>query len=205
MTFLYIVLGIVAFIALILFTNIRFKIEYDGKLDIKFYFGIFKIPEGLIKTASKKEKKQKKTDKSEKKNTEKTKKESKFLKKIKNKGICDSFNILMDFLKPSFKVLLSFASKITVNPLIIKIKIVGDDAAKTAIDYGKFCALYYPALNMFTSKVNCKKLDSNVFVSYTDKNSEVYLKTQIKIRLIHCLTHAISIIVEFFRLKNKFE
>lgn len=205
MTFLYLLLAVIFLIALILFSSIRIKLEYDNKLSVNIYFGILKIPEKMLnRISAKKDKKtSKETSKSE--NKKEKKKENTFAQKIKNKGICESFNIFIEFLNPVLKVLLDFCSKVTLNPLIVKIKIANDDAAQTAIEYGKFCSVYYPALKILTSKVNCKNIDSNVFVSYTDRLSEVYLKTQIKIRLIHCLTHAISIIVEFFKLKNKFE
>ena len=41
---------------------------------------------------------------------------------------------------------------------------VGDDAAKLAVDYGKFCAVYYPALELLSYNTKCKNIDSNIFV-----------------------------------------
>lgn len=205
MIFLYILLGIFALIALILFSCIRVKILFDGDLQFKIYLGIIKIPESLFNKDKEKEKKPKKDKKKEVKKAKiaDKKKENKLFKDIKNKGFYNSFVIFTDFLKPVLKTLKSFASKIHINPLIIKIKMTGDDAAKLAVDYGKFCAVYYPALELLSYNTKCKNIDSDVFVNYIDEKTEFYIKTQIKIRLIHCVTHALKIIKEFFKLKSK--
>lgn len=206
MIFLYIILGIIALFTLILLSSIRVKILFNGELQFKIYFGIIRIPESLFnknkknvdKQKKQKENKAKKTDKKEKN------KDNKVLKSIKNNGYYNSFVVFMNFLKPVLKTLKSFASKININPLIIKVKMVGDDAAKLAVDYGKFCAVYYPALELLSYNTKCKNIDSNVFVNYSDENAEYYIKTQIKIRLIHCVTHAVCVLKEFFKLKSKF-
>lgn len=200
MIFLYILLGIVALIALILFSCIRVKILFDNQLQFKIYLGIIKIPESLFN----KEKKKKPKSKENVAKKDDKKKENKLLKQAKEKGYYNSFVLFLDFLKPVLKILKSFASKIHINPLVIKIKMVGDDAAKLATDYGKFCAVYYPALEVLNESTQCKNINSDVFVDYTDEKTEFYLKAQIKIRLIHCVTHALKIIKEFFKLKSKF-
>ena len=206
MIFLYIFLGIAVFLALVLFTDIRIKIEFKEKLNIRFYFGIIKIPESVLKSASKKDKKKSSKAASNSENNRKKKKKSnKTIEKIQDKGYYESFIALMDFLKPVITILSEFASKIVIKPLIVKIKMVGNDAAKLAVDYGKFCSVYYPAVNFLSSKTNCKKIDSDVYVDYTDKKSEFYIYTEIKIKLIYCLKSAISVLIEFLRLKNKFE
>lgn len=206
MIFLYIFLGIAVFLALVLFTDIRIKIEFKEKLNIRFYFGIIKIPESVLKSASKKDKKKSSKADSNSENYQKKKKKSnKTIEKIQDKGYYESFIALMDFLKPVITILSEFASKIVIKPLIVKIKMVGNDAAKLAVDYGKFCFVYYPAVNLLSSKTNCKKIDSDVYVDYTDKKSEFYIYTEIKIKLIYCLKSAISVLIEFLRLKNKFE
>ena len=187
MIFVYILLVILALVLLILFTNIRIKITYQDGFDLSFYFGIVKIPKSLFN----KEKKPKNSNK--------------LMDKIKKKGFYLSYLEVIDFLKPVFTVLNSFSSKVKINPLIVKIKMTGDDAAKLAIDYGKFCAVYYPAVELVSEKTNCKNIDSNVFVDYTSNKPEIFVKTQIKIRVVHCLTHSFKILREFLKFKSKFD
>ena len=208
MIFVYILLVILVLVLLILFTNIRIKITYQDGFDLSFYFGIFKIPKSLF-NKKKKTKKPKKAEKktADKKNSKDKKptKSNKLIDKIKKKGFYLSYLEVIDFLKPVFTVLNSFSSKVKINPLIVKIKMTGDDAAKLAIDYGKFCAVYYPAVELVSEKTNCKNIDSNVFVDYTSNKPEIFVKTQIKIRVVHCLTHSFKILKEFLKFKSKFD
>lgn len=209
MIFLYILLGIIALIALILFTGIRIKIEFNENLKIRFYFGFFKIPESFFnkknkKSDNKSKNKSKKDLKSDKKQSKNAKKSNKLMQNINKKGYYNSLLEVLDFLKPVLSATEDFASKIKINPLIIKVKMTGSDAAKLAIDYGKFCAVYYPLLNLLQSKTNCKNINSNVFVDYICEENEIYFKTELKIRLIHLVTNGFKIIMEFIKLKDKF-
>lgn len=210
MIVVYILLAIILIVTLILFTNIRIKIAYqsDNDFDLKFYFGIFKIPASLF-DKKKKDKKPKKAEKQTKENkkseVKKPKKSNTLMSKIKKKGFYLSFLEVVDFLKPVFAVLNDFSSRVKINPLIIKIKMTGSDAADLAIDYGRLCAVYYPIIELINEKTNCKNIDSNVFVDYISDKSEIFVKTQIKIRVVHCLTHAFKILKEFLDFKAKFD
>lgn len=209
MIFVYILLVILALLLLLLFSNIRIKITYADGFDLSFYLGIFKIPQSLFNKEKKQNKKPKKTEKKPKseknKEDKKQKKSNKLMDKIKKKGFYLSFLEVVDFLKPIFTVLDSFSSKVKINPLIVKIKMTGEDAAKLAIDYGKFCAVYYPAVELISEKTNCKNINSNVFVDYTSNKPEIFVKTQIKIRVVHGLTHSFKILREFLKFKSKFD
>ena len=209
MIFLYILIAVLAIFALILFSNIRIKIEFSENLSLKIYFGIIKIPEKLLK---KREKKSKKAAKKSKKNAKKPditgqneSKKSSFFEKVKQKGYYNSLMELLEFIKPVFLSLEDFASKIKINPLIIKIKMTGDDAADLAIDYGKFCAVYYPLIELLESKTNCKNINSDVFVDYVSDKNDIYVKTELKIRIIHIVTDGFKIIMEFLKFKEKFD
>lgn len=207
MIFLYILLAVVAVVLLILFSSIRIKIEFSQNLKLKFYLGFIKIPEKLLKKQKKASKKSKKTAKKTEKKAkieQKKPKKSKLFENIKQKGYYNSLIEVMDFLKPILAVLESFAAKIRINPLIIKIKMTGSDAADLAIDYGKFCTVYYPLIELIESKTNCKNINSDVFVDYVSNKPEIYIKTELKIRLVHILTHGFKIIMEFISFKEKF-
>ncbi len=198
MVFAFILLSFVFIILLILFTSIKIKIEYNNDLKVEFYFGIFKIPESLFE-------KTKKKDKSENNKKSKSKnKNNKLIEKIKHKGVYNSFLEVVEFLSPTFKELEKFLKKIKVNPLQIDIKMAGEDAADLAIDYGKFCAVYYPVLKLVETKTTCENIKSNVYVDYVSKSNEIYIKTELKIRLIHGVISGLKIILLFLNFKEKF-
>ena len=199
MIFAFILLSFVFIILLILFTSVKIKIEYNDSLSIDFYFGFLKIPETLFK-------KTKKKDKSSNKEKPKSKnKSNKLIDKIKHKGVYDSFIEVVEFLSPTFKELKSFLKKLRIDPLHIDIKMAGKDAADLAIDYGKFCAIYYPILNLIESSTICKNIQSNVFVDYIAKKSEVYFKTELKVRLIYGVISGFKIILLFLKFKENFK
>lgn len=209
MIFLYILLGFIALLTLILITQIRIKIKFDESFKISFYFGFVKIPEKLFnkKDKTKKKKPKKTNNKAENKaksTDKKAKKPSKLMQNIKKKGYYNSLLEVLDFLKPVLSALENFSSKIKINPLIVKVKMTGSDAAELAIDYGKFCAVYYPLLQLVESKTNCKNINSNIFVDYVCEENEIFIKTELKIRLIHLVTNGFKIIMEFIKFKDKF-
>jgi len=203
MIFAFILIAILLILALILFTNIKIKIKYYETFNIDFYFGWFKIPQSLFE----KKEKEKKPE-NEVKNDDKTKNDkpkNKFIDKIKQKGIHQSFLEVIEFLSPVLKEVESFLKRIKIDPLKIDIKMVGDDAAKLAIDYGKFCAVYYPIIELIDSKTKCKNINSNVYVDYVDKSPSIYIKTELKFRLVFGIISGLKIVNLFLKLKEKFK
>lgn len=199
MAFALVLLAIVLIILLFLFTSIRIKIKYDNSLLVEFYFGIIKIPDNLLSRSEKKGKsKNKEKGKSKNKN-------KKIIDIIKRKGFYNSLSELIEFLSPTFKELENFLKKLRIDPLQIDIKMVGDDAAKLAIDYGKFCAIYYPVIKAIETKTSCQNIQSNVYVDYVSDKSEIYFKTELKIRLIHGIISGLKIILLFLKFKENFK
>lgn len=197
MIFLYILIAIILLLILILITNIKIKIEYCDQLLLQINFGIFKIPLELFSREKKSKKESGKT-----KNNEKKKKVS-FKEKIKKNGYVQTLSDVAELTKSSFSTLGQFVSKVTINPFELKLMLVGKDAAKLAIEYGQFCAIYYPLIGTLDRTAKCKNINSNIFVDYAKEETEFYFKTQIKFRLISVLTSAVKIIKEFLDFKSK--
>ena len=122
MIFLYVLLGIVALISLVLFTGIRIKIEFNDTLKLRFYFGIFRIPESIFnkkndKSDKNSEKERKKDLKTDKNKSKTAKKSNKLMQNIRKKGYYNSLCEVLELIKPIFSAVGDFTSKIRIKPI----------------------------------------------------------------------------------------
>ena len=156
MIFAFILIFLLGLILLLFLTNVKIKIKYNNDLKIDFYYGWFKIPQSLLNRTQKEEQPKSQTDNSK----QEKKKENKLFNTIKKKGVYESFVEILEFLSPVLKEVHAFLKNVKIDPLKIDIKMVGDDAAKLAIDYGKFCAVYYPVVELVESTTKCKNINS---------------------------------------------
>ena len=62
-----------------------------------------------------------------------------------------------------------FFSHILVKKLSLSISVVGDDAADTAIKYGKYCAVVYPAVGTIVRVVKCKGYGVDINPNFSKK------------------------------------
>ena len=200
MIFAFILIFLLGLILLLFLTNVKIKIKYNNDLKTDFYYGWFKIPQSLLNRTQKEEQPKSQTDNSK----QEKKKENKLFNTIKKKGVYESFVEILEFLSPVLKEVHAFLKNVKIDPLKIDIKMVGDDAAKLAIDYGKFCAVYYPVVELVESTTKCKNINSNVYVNYVDKTPSVFIKTEITFRLIYGVVSGIKIINLFTKFKEKF-
>ena len=134
MLWLYILLGIVLFIALVMFIPITLRASYKEEFWCAVYIGFVKLQ--LVPAKPKKEKKKKKA----KKQTHKT------------------VSALQDFF-----------SHILVKKFSLSISVAGDDAADTAIKYGKYCAVVYPAVGTIVRVVKCKGYGVDINPNFSEK------------------------------------
>ena len=62
-----------------------------------------------------------------------------------------------------------FFSHILVKKLSLSISVAGDDAADTAIKYGKYCAVVYPAVGTIVRVVKCKGYGVDINPNFSEK------------------------------------
>ncbi|MBQ2676519.1 MAG: hypothetical protein IJF54_03840 [Clostridia bacterium] len=178
MTFLYIVLGIIAFITMLLIFPISIRITYDKELSVIAKYLFFKINVFPIK-----EKKQQKND---------TKKDP-LDSSVKSKGYADTFELIKGSISPiltEFRVLLS---RTNVTQFDFRLIMVGDDASNLAIQYGKVCAVVYPFISFLQTLMKFRKTNVNISVDYLKKEYEFYFNSKLKVRPIFAVSSAIKI------------
>ena len=99
--------------------------------------------------------------------------------------LSESFSLILSLLKRLLNVL-RFG---TIKVLKLHITCAEDDAAKTAIDYGKCCALAYPFLGFLHTnmKVISKGEDINISCDYESKKSSYSFELVLVLRFFRVL------------------
>lgn len=166
MLWLYILLGIALFVALVMFIPITLRASYKEKFWCAVYIGFVKLQ--LVPAKPKKEKKKK-----VKKQTPKTEQPKKATEKkpslIKKYGIEWLLNLIKRVAELAVSALQDFFSHILVKKLSLSISVAGDDAADTAIKYGKYCAVVYPAVGTIVRVVKCKGYGVDINPNFSEK------------------------------------
>ena len=166
MLWLYILLGIALFVALVMFIPITLRASYKEKFWCTVYIGFVKLQ--LVPAKPKKGKKKK-----VKKQTPKTEQPKKATEKkpslIKKYGIEWLLNLIKRVAELAVSALQDFFSHILIKKFSLSISVAGDDAADTAIKYGKYCAVVYPAVGTIVRVVKCKGYGVDINPNFSEK------------------------------------
>ena len=166
MLWLYILLGIVLFIALVMFIPITLRASYKEEFWCAVYIGFVKLQ--LVPAKPKKEKKKKKA-KNKLRKPNSLKKRQKKAEPYKKYGIEWLLNLIKKVAELAVSALQDFFSHILVKKLSLSIGVAGDDAADTAIKYGKYCAVVYPAVGTIVRVVKCKGYGVDINPNFSEK------------------------------------
>ena len=91
---------------------------------------------------------------------------------------------------------------IVIKNTNMKLVVVGNDAADTAIKYGTVCAAVYPITSLLAECFTFKPDSINVSAGFTEKEFQFYLKSDFSIRIIFILVFAKALITEYISLKK---
>lgn len=200
---LYIISGIILFLFLLTLLNVNIYAVYDNELFLDLKIAFIKIK--ILPSKPKKKKPKKKPKKKDKPKKEpekkKKKKENKVFSYVKQKGISGILNIVKRISKLATGVLNDLFSRITVDKLVVDIKVAGETAEETAVNYGRLCSVFFPALRLITDIVTVKYYDVNVNPDFSE-NAENSARADVaaKIRILSLLRIVFSRGFEAFRL-----
>lgn len=166
MLWLYILLGIALFVALVMFIPITLRASYKEEFWCAVYIGFVKLQ--LVPAKPKNEKK-KKVKKQTPKTEQPKKATEKKLSLIKKYGIEWLLNLIKKVAELAVSALQDFFSHILIKKFSLSISVAGDDAADTAIKYGKYCAVVYPAVGTIVRVVKCKGYGVDINPNFSEK------------------------------------
>ncbi len=182
MIFLYILIAVLLVLFLITLMPLGIKAKFKNKVYCDLKIGFIKIR--LLPEQPKKKKTEKKTIERKKKTENQKEKEISLKKLFKQNGVSGIINILKKIASLAAGALKDVFKHIIIRELIIDVVVGGDDAAETALSYGKICSVVYPAVSTITRICVCKSF--NVLVSPDFKEgsksyADCILKADIKI------------------------
>lgn len=201
MPFLYILFGLLLLIVIVLFLPLKVRIRFDGDFFAKFSFAGIKLyeiePEKDIK-------KPKSADTESDRAAEKA--PVKMFDKLKAKhGFLGSLKEIISFVKVLLGSLKKLLKHLKINKLKLDIKVSSDNAADTAVNYGKVCAAVYPALSAAATAVKINFKEVNISPDFDTGESDISFSAVISAKVLFLLCAAISAFKEYnkFRLRNE--
>ena len=208
---LYIILAVIALIVILFSIKVSVTAVYDETftLDVKWLFIKFRIyPEDEEKKAKKEAKKAEKEQKKKNSKKEKPKKEKTeesaspksniFRDFYNNQGFAATVNLIRTAAAQLGGFLKGVYRAFVIENLTVLLKVsAGDDAAQTAVKYGKVCSAVYPAMGFICSNMKVKQYDVNVVPDFISAENTATFKLSLSVRPIK-LTNAVIVLA--FRL-----
>ena len=208
---LYIILAVIALIVILFSIKVSVTAVYDETftLDIKWFFIKLRIyPEDEEKKAKKEAKKAEKEQKKKNSKKEKPKKEKTeesaspksniFKDFYNNQGFAATVNLIRTAAAQLGGFLKGVYRAFVIENLTVLLKVsAGDDAAQTAVKYGKVCSAVYPAMGFICSNMKVKQYDVNVVPDFISAENTATFKLSLSVRPIK-LTNAVIVLA--FRL-----
>lgn len=210
MTALYITLGVVLFISL-LFTlvfciKLRFSAVYNEKLTLQLKVLFLKY---TLIPYEKKEKKKKQKAKAKKKGEKKPekkkeKKQSIFKKYTEKNGVDGLVSIISELSSLVGTTLKGLFEHIVIEKFDVDIIIRGEDAADTAIKYGKICGVFYSAVALILETAQFDDYNLNLTPDFDEtKDSEVKGETDFYIRTFYVVMYLLKALIKLLKIRYR--
>lgn len=159
-------------------------IEEEFILSFKLLFFVFTVsPENK----KKKKKKAKKKEKEKKERPAKKEKDNFFRSHTSDFGVFDYIELIGIVIE-------KFVAKIYFDKLEAEIRVAGDDAAQTALNFGRLNAAIYPIAGLINGHKRIKKLHIGISPDFTTTKSVYNAEAIAYIRIFDVLAAVIAII-----------
>lgn len=159
-------------------------IEEEFILSFKLLFFVFTVsPENK----KKKKKKAKKKEKEKKERPAKKEKDNFFRSHTSDFGVFDYIELIGIVIE-------KFVAKIYFDKLEAEIRVAGDDAAQTALNFGRLNAAIYPIAGLINGHKRIKKLHIGITPDFTTTKSVYNAEAIAYIRIFDVLAAVIAII-----------
>lgn len=177
---LYIVLGILAFLGLLLLVPISLRLAYDGELRVRLRVA------GIPFTLYPRRKKAKRTPKGKRKGQEGDGEKDKLSvlnEKLHEGGISAAVEYIREMIGMIRQAVSELLDAVIVTRLQVRVIVASGDAAATATEYGTACAVLYPAVGALSARVRVKRRRVEVAPDFLAEqgriDADVHLHTQV--------------------------
>ena len=187
MTALYIVAGVLAFFAVLLIAPVHFKLRYnDGGLLVRARYLVIRLTFFPFKEKKTKKPKKIKPDKKKSKPKPKPKRGGlgkRLAQMFKDDGITGILSLLSEMAKIAAAASRKMLAAVVIDRLDVAIITASDNAADTAIQYGRICAVLYPAVAVVESSMRVRQRNISVNPDFLREDSAVTVDIAVHVRV----------------------
>ena len=205
MTWFYILLAILLFIALILIIPIGVRADFEKELKVTLKIGFVPVTLYPPKPKKPKKKKEKEPKKKEKPKEEKPKEKKPSI--IKEKGIMWLVDTIKQAAALALGALKDFFRHLKIKQLNVSIIYHGEDASDTAVKYGYFCLSVYPAVSILAGIAKCRSYGVDIAPDFDDTHTsryavDIHVSTRVFWLLALVFRHGFKALRLLIRLKS---
>ncbi len=204
MTALRVILIIIGIILILLMIPLKIEISYDESTSVSLGYMFLKF---RIVPAPEKKKKQKK-----KKKPEPEKKEKKTAAKknpvkdiIRKQGLDGFLELIRDITSLVCETLGKLAKGLVIRYFDLKLLVVGDDSADTAVKYGIVCSVIYPAIAALEANSKLKKHSEDIAAGFLAEKTVIEFSMRASIRPVLLIAVGLSALVKGVRTILKYK
>ncbi len=201
---LYILFGLIALVAAVLFIPVGLRMEYRQELTVRLR--VFGIPILLFSSAEEEEQhteqQKKKTAKHSPKDKPKSKTSSR-LQTIRDSlsqsfhkdGLSATLSIIAETLELAGKAVGAFFKSVTIDRLWLEMRVSSEEPSDTAILYGRICGILYPALAALEKAIPIRRKKIRVEPNFLMSVSAVQWEVRAHIRSYQVLFYALKMLL----------
>lgn len=202
---LYIIFTVILLLALVMLLKLEFSLGYvdNPVLVLKVLFLRFTlVPVKSKKKSKKPSKKPKEKTSVEKK--KKSKKPSAFKKMMDKKGLSGIVEMFCEFAKLATSTLKGIFENINITKFDVDITVASDNAADTALEYGKVCGVFYSAVSVVCSVTKCREYNLNLTPDFDDEaKGKISCDIKFYIRVFYVVKYALKALYKALVLRYK--
>lgn len=199
----WILLGLLSILLLVLVTPVSVRAKYEDSLEVWLGLG----PVKLLAFPLKKRQNRKKQPKKEKKTKEKKAKQKpeteKAAKKPALKIETPTLDQLPDYLRLGADALGSMRRRILVREFRLSLTLGGDDAAKTALNYGRVAALFSLLGPLLDRAVRVRRKDVSVETDFSGGSNRAAGEIEIAACPLRLVIAGLKLLFAFLALQRK--
>ena len=199
----WILLGILGLMALLLLTPVSVRAKYEDALEVWLGLGPVKLRAFPLKKRKKTEKKPQKAKKTKEKKVKQKPKTEKEPKKSPLALEKPTLTQLPDYLRLGADALGSMRRRILVRNFRLDLTLGGDDAAKTALNYGRVAALFSILGPLLERAFRVRKRDVSVEADFSGGPNRAAGEIEIAACPLRLVIAGLKLLFAFLALQRK--
>ncbi len=202
MLFVYILLGLLATVALVLLVPIYGRVVYDGE-QLRVRVRVLGVPITLLPRPEKARPdtgdKPRRTGKGKKTTPSKW---QELTQMFREDGPAATLHYLTELARLAGQAVGRLLRAVTVDKLQLELLVATSDPADTAVRYGQVCSVLYPALAAISGPVRMRRRHLRVEPNFLLEKSDVRLDVRLHAGVYRLLWAAIVVLVRFLLMSD---